>query len=115
MLMVFAVLILVAWMVMRITPCMLKRGTWMNPLMILLVLFIDSYKSYADAIERVGGDEPNSDANAKPWSRETFQAAFIGWPPPADVACERGFQFLKKVLIYWGVVSFGLYFTFLTD
>lgn len=110
-LMVFVVLIFAAWVLARITPNMLKNGIWMNPMIILVGLFIDSY---AGAIEGVGGDEPNSDANAKPSSRKTFQA-FIGWPPPPDLADERVFQFLKKVLIYWGVVLYGLYFTFLTD
>ena len=66
--MVFAVLILVAWMVMRITPWMLTRGTWMNPLMILLGRFIDSFISYADAIERVGKHKSHSHAHAKPFS-----------------------------------------------
>ena len=90
---------------------MLKNGIWMNPLIIWVGLFIHNY---AIVIERVGKHEPNSDANAKPSSRETFQA-FIGWPPPPCLANERVFQLLKKVLIYWGVVLFGLYFTFLSD
>ena len=57
---------------------------------------------------------PHSHAHAKPSLRDVFQA-FIGWPPPPYLPNERVFQFLQKVLIYWGVGLFGLYFTFLTD
>ena len=63
--MVFVVLILAAWVLAWNTPNMLKNGIWMNPMIILVGLFIHSY---ASVIERVGEHKSHAHAHAKPSS-----------------------------------------------
>ena len=102
--MVFVALIIAAMFAVWIIPLMLRYGFTMNPLIILVGLFIHSY---VGAVERVG-THPNP--NAGPC---TFQA-FIGCPTKATSVLDYRFQFCKKVLIYWGVVVCGSYFALLT-
>jgi hypothetical protein len=99
---VFVVLACAAWSLVWVTP---QWGLWMNPLTIMVGLFIDSY---AGAIERVGKHKPSADAT----TQATMSQNFFGWPPPINLARERVFQFCKKVLFYWGVVLAGLYYMF---
>jgi hypothetical protein len=100
---VFGVLIGAAWLVVWMTPAMLKLGLWMNPLMIFVGLFIDSY---AGVVEGIGQEEEQ----AGPMPALT---ALSGWEAHAGSAFARAFLFVKKVLFYWLTVLAGLYFTFL--
>jgi CHASE2 domain-containing sensor protein len=110
---VFLVLIAVAWGAIRLLPWMLKLGLWMNPLMVVVGIFIDSY---AGAIERVKAQQRTSEqAPAAPPGtglKLTPMQALIGWPPETEAVPERALHFFREVLLQWSVVAMGLFFAF---
>jgi hypothetical protein len=108
---VFAVLLLAAWGALRLMPGMLKYGFWMNPLMIFVGLFVDSY---AGAIERVHRPKHDDKESAQASMIDAVRI-FTGWPAVADPNHQRIFRFCKKLVIYWVVVASALYFTLVLD
>lgn len=107
---VFIVLGTALYFALKVTPKMLQWGTWMNPVIIILGLLVHSYSGI---IEELGhGAANNHGVHTSTMGRPSLFARLVGWPPPAALNQEPLFQFSKRVLFYWGIVSWGLYAAF---
>jgi hypothetical protein len=103
----FSALLPTVWLVMAFVPTMLQTGVWMNPLVIIAGLFMDSFARYLDHL-KTGISTLSDRAHAAEPMRDAVRI-FFDWPAVAGLDDQRIFRFCSKVVIYWTVVAFGLY------
>jgi hypothetical protein len=113
---VFGVLGLLAAGAAWITPWMLNRGAWLNPLLILGAFFLDSYQGAAEHVRAATAHEPAPrGGRARRWALDFIGLGHEGiptvtWRGLREQPLEAWFQVVKRLVVYWSVVLCGLWF-----